>query len=555
MRSLSSLEPPFSADPDRRARQLTRAACAAIPIAFGIFFSFAVPRFGMSMDSPALFYGGDRTLFWLEHPQTPHVFELDAHGDDPKGFHSRYDRSPGWDDPYHYPGFPGFWSSLWARVLTDRWHWMPDIQARHLSLLALHVLGLFLFARYACRLFGATAGLAATVALTLYPSAIGSVINPKDWPSGLFYGVGVLAMGVGLIEGRARQVIAAGLLFGVSLAAKLNGAFGLITVALWSPLVWLLLYRRRRPVTVPLVAAYLYLPVISLVLSIVLWPYLWAGGLPALFQRFAEYLTFMTAYGIGWRPTWSAYALRCLLGYSPPLLLGLATVGLLVGWRGGRQALARWTLLVVWLGFIVLRIAAPHSNFYDGNRHFLEYVPALAMLAGLGAATIGGALVRRFGRLAAAAFALVALADVGIPVVEYYPYETAYFSPLIGGLGGAQARRWLYEPPPYDERRHDNEGDYWSASVPDAVRDLRKVIRPGETFGSCGPWPSQLRVAFQSDDPKQTDTGAADWILETSRSCIESRELSKTRPLILEVHRGGGWVYRILGKRPAFWSP
>ena len=214
--------------------RMARWGTALLALAWLAFGVSVVSRYGMAVDSPALFYSGDRTLFWLEHRHLEGALDLKAA--EPKDFHSPYGREPAQEDPYHYPVFPSFVAALTAHVVSIHWHWLPDLDGRHLGLVLLHIAGLVLFTLYACRLFGTGVGLTAGMVLALYPSAIASAFNnPKDWPSALYYGVGVLAAGVGLVEGRARHLLAAGILFGISLSSKLNGAFGVATVVLGPP--------------------------------------------------------------------------------------------------------------------------------------------------------------------------------------------------------------------------------------------------------------------------------------------------------------------------------
>jgi hypothetical protein len=250
----------------------------------------------------------------------------------------------------------------------------------------IHVVGLFLFGRYACRLLGPGAGVAATVALALFPAALGHSFNdPKDWPCALFYGVAVLAAGVGLVEGRTRSLIASALYAGHALSGKANGLFALVTVALWAPVAYLLLYRPQGRPFAPRLALLLAAPYLAVATFVLLWPWLWYPEQPQTsWSHPAEYVRFVLERGYGPRKTWVAYPFTCVAITTPPIVLVAAALGLATGWRGDRRRRAIWGLLVIWFLLPLLRIAKPRSNFYDANRHFLEYVPALCCLAAVG---------------------------------------------------------------------------------------------------------------------------------------------------------------------------
>ena len=339
--------------------------------------------------------------------------------------------------------------------------------AHHLGLVLLQALALGLFAHYAIRFLGFQAGAFAAVALMLFPSAFGHAFNnPKDWPCAMFYGLAVLAAGEGLVSGRARDILAAGLFAGISLAAKLNAVFVLATLGLWLPIVWFARIRQSSAgEKYRLTAALLAAPYIAGAVFLVSWPWIWDAPPAGMVQRLSGYLSFMAAYGISPRETWTWHPLKCLLYMTPPAVL-LASLVALIAWvrRRDPEATIRVALLVIWVAVPYLRSIAPHSNFYDANRHFIEYVPGLCALAGWGFAqlldvaqrvarrwpgplrTDAGQRALRMALTGAAALSLL------VPLLRYAPFETAYFNVFTGGLGGAQARALFRMPPPTDPR-------------------------------------------------------------------------------------------------------
>jgi hypothetical protein len=214
-------------------------------------------------------------------------------------------------------------------------------------------------------------------------------------------------------------------------------------------------------------AAGLAIPYLAAAVFILLWPWMWFDSLANDWSHLSDYVRFVIDRGRNGRETWTVYPFVCFALTTPLFVLGSGAIGLAVGWRGDRPRRAIWLLLVIWMILPLLRIAAPHSNFYDANRHFIEYVPALCCLAGVGFWMTLGAVGRLAARLAArrrldpartgaltlaATLAMAGLGVVGVvsPVVASHPWETAYFNRLVGGLGGAQRRHPLYQPPPHD---------------------------------------------------------------------------------------------------------
>lgn len=103
--------------------------------------------------------------------------------------------------------------------------------------------------------------------------------------------------------------------------------------------------------------------------------------------------------------------------------------------------------------FIALR-----PNVYDGLRHFLFALPPLAVLAGVGAASLGGRLpasLGRIGRILVPAGVLLA----AVPsLFRLHPYQYVYFNALAG------PRATLHER---------FETDYWTTSYREAAQWIR----------------------------------------------------------------------------------
>jgi hypothetical protein len=542
----------------------------AIAVAAVLYGIAALPSHGVTNDSPSLFYAGDRTLFWLSHRDVPGA--LDFLGPEPEGFHTAFQRDPEFRDPLHYPVLPGLAAAITAQLFHGTLGWMDEIDGHHLGLILMHGLALFIECLLLMRLVGRRAAVAATVALALFPSALGhSFNNAKDWPCAQFYACAILAAAVGLLQERGRWLLLAGAFTGLALACKLNGVFVFVTVLLWTPLLYLLHYRRQRPVSAGVVAGYLLAPYIAGATFFVLWPWLYYGLLPDWWSHIDEYVTFMVNLGRGTRETWTAFPLRPLLFMTPPLVLACAAAYVVAGWRGGRDRIALWSLFLLWLGVPLLRIAVPRSNFLDANRHFIEYVPALCVMAGCGFDLI---CVRLFAWLSSLRWSahhpswartvrqgvyVLCLAAVVWPIVEYAPYETTYFNVFIGGLRGAQQGDGLFSMEGADLRLKGTEGDYWYNSLRSGLRDIRSVVQDGQIVGMCGPTVVLARMNWGDPTPPEfTDTVDGDpdrgdvvYVMPRGVFCEADRieQLKKGRSVVRRVERGGGLIYMVLGPR------
>jgi hypothetical protein len=550
----------------------TPVRAAALIATLALIYGLATMRgHGVSYDEPALNYAGDRTLYWIQHWGAHGT--LDLKGPDPADFASDFPRSPGLEDPLRYPVLPALIGSITSWLFHTELDLVDTIDGHHIGLLLLHAIALFLYCVYASRLLGRGAAIAATLALAMYPSAVGhSFNNAKDWPCAAYYGVFLLALGAGVIDDRFKDLVASGVLAGVAFASKMNAIFAIVTMVVWVPIAYLLLYRRKT-LSASLVGGVLLIPYVACGVFFVTWPWLYQGKLPDWWAHVDEYVHFMVNYGVGTRPTWTIHALKCIWYMSPPLVLATAAIYVAVGWRGDRRTKAVYALLIAWLAVPVLRIAAPRSNFYDANRHFIEYVPGLCALAGAGAAWIGSqvAAAVRSGRLGPqlmrrarpvlAVLAGLAFAILAWPLLEYAPFEATYYNSFLGGLGAAQRSGLFATRAPAETRLSGTEGDYWFGSYRQGLRRAVPQLAKRESIGVCGPptwlaesnWPHPKKPKFTSN----LDKASLVFVVPREPTCGFKliREMEEQRPIMRRIMRGGGLVYEILGRRDGATHP
>ena len=515
-------------------------------------------RYGVTTDSPSLFYAGDRTLFWILNPDVPGA--LDFRGPDPPGFETSFERHPEWKDPLHVPVLAGLLAAVTSKVFHETLGWVDVVDGHHLALVLLHSLALLLFCLYASRLLGSVAGISATVILALFPplSAIpsttprtGRASSSTAWP---FSRQGSASWRLGRATFWPRRSSWAWRSAESSTASSFSPPS-----SSGRPVAFLLLYRGRRAVPGRVVGAYLVAPYIAGVVFFALWPWLYYGRIPDWWRHIHWYMVFLLDYGVGQRSSWTAHPFECLAFMTPPIVLVLALVYALRGWTRSRENAAVHSLLLVWLLVPLVRIAAPHSHFYDANRHFLEYVPALCAMAGGGAALALSWLRKRWSNPRSrwalrGAVGLVCAALVW-PVIRYHPYETAYFNAFVGGLGGAQ-RRALFLSGPSSVRLNGTEGDYWYSSLRAGLRDIESSFPregPSDSAAHVRPWVE--RTCGQAPPcASSTERRPPSWPISSTHrrdpGCVVGTTCatwrSHGRPSGV-WSRGGGLIYEVFG--------
>jgi len=338
----------------------------------------------------------------------------------------------------------------------------------------------------------ASLAMLAAAALTLQPKFVAHAQNnPKDLPGLFVFTLGVLALARLAREPTRRRLVAAAAALGLALTTWLP------SVAL-APLAAVLLLaapRGARPGEDarstswgdPLArrggraAALLAGTVIT---AYLLWPWLWADPLGRLRQigaRIAEFPAGFDVLYFGKLYPSSALPLHYTLGSlavaTPLALLLLAALGAAAARRGGDSGRRRLAGLA--LGWIasVLALDAAASFHYDGVRHVLAVLPAIAILAALGAERAHRAAVRLLRRgaspRAAAVGAALALgapaAAIALDLARLHPFEDAYVALPFRRIAPAATERWF-------------EIEYWGHSYRRLADWLNEEAEQGATI-------------------------------------------------------------------------
>jgi hypothetical protein len=270
----------------------------------------------------------------------------------------------------------------------------------------------------------------------------------------------------------ARQVIGCGVALGVALCVR-PGGFPLLAIyfacaAALSRLAHLPIAgsARQGPSIRPILFKTAAILAIAWVIMVIPWPWAHENMVTHPIQAMKVAASFTTSYPVLYdgRVFMSSdlpwhYLIKFLLITTPPATLLLAVVGLAFGvkdqitaFRSDRSLLAGVTQMWLFVPLIVFVIKRP--NVYDGLRHFLFILPAVAVLAAIGASGVLSGMRCRKARLVAWPAILVLLLLPLKDLIRLHPYQMTYFNAFVGGLGGGYGRY---------------ETDYWVSSYREAM--------------------------------------------------------------------------------------
>ena len=481
-------------------------------IIFGIFiaacFFFAglvtLGDYGITADSPENFLWGDIYLRFFETWDMTYlkygVGENPLIEEPPEPINVFYFKEM--YEPWRYPPVANMISALTHRIFHESLLWLDDIEAHHLAILLMSAGTVYFVFVMASEAFGFIPGAIASVSLCLFPQFIAhSHNNLKDAPMAFFFTITVYSFWRAARTLDVRWAITAGLFLGLSMNVKINAFFIPAIVFLWLFFTYkggnsalgmphaklrgrFVSYGLRRR-EYPSKYNFFVVAFMTVITVYATWPYLWGMPLKGLLESLRYFsdagVETPTIYNGAFYPSSNLlppyYAPHYLLIVTPPVLLVFIALGL---WQMGGYLRSKGTgqsetadmslLLLIWIAVPLMKYAIPGSIVYHGIRHFLEVLPPLCIVAGLGGERIyrfAKSVLCRENEVLSRVAAMFVLSLLFLPliltIVEIHPYEVSYFNFLVGGIKGAEGRYEL---------------DYWCSSFKEAGEWLAKRQGP-----------------------------------------------------------------------------
>lgn len=309
--------------------------------------------------------------------------------------------------------------------------------------------------------FGLFSSLVASFSLATYPLFFSeSHFNIKDPVEASFFGLAIILFYFGSTKKKWYLMLFSSVIAGLALGTKFN--------ALFLPFVvvpWLIFYcyklikkegglkigKKELKKSLPLILSVLFYPVIVLVIFYTFWPYLWQDPM----GHTAEIINYYRSIGTSLPAKmqnflldgWNTYPVIWILYTTPIPILLLTFSGVMwslfqIIWK------KKYVFLLVLLWFLVpiIRVSWPKAAIYGGVRQIMEFIPPMAILAGIGAKYLVGRLENRIKRGKwtnnLVKFAIVAsLVFVMGEMIAIHPNENVYFNQLVGGLSGAKEKQ------------------------------------------------------------------------------------------------------------------
>ena len=443
-------------------------------LAFFIVGLFTLPHYGINWDTINHLPRGQAYLNYFltgkrdysnlpryeDYWQQPDTLFIDA--DREINYRSLYQNdsvSYNWYLEYDGNGHPptsDILSSGFNYVLFQKLHLINDIDAYRVYGIFLAAILVGLVFWWVSEVTGMFAGMVAAASLALYPLfwSESHFNTEKDIPETVYWSLLLFAVWRGVTQKSWKWILVSGVFFGLALGTKFNVVFSVFIIVPW--LIYYLIrtnYKNkvtRKSITnnKKLILSVAAAPIIGLAIFILAWPYLWGdiiGNLATVVEFYKIIgltenvdIRFVGLLGMNTYPTiWITYT-------TPIVILLLALAGVIWSvFQTKDDKRSFYVLILLWLFVPIARVMMPGANIYGGVRQIMEYIPAMAMLAGIGAFGIRKIVTGKFNapKSVVSAVLLLAFVPITLKLISIHPNENVYFNQIAGGLSGAREKQ------------------------------------------------------------------------------------------------------------------
>lgn len=383
--------------------------------------------------------------------------------------------SPFHEAPQEFPPVADTLSAATMYIFSYDLGWINPVDGFHLFTVLLATVFLGVLYQVAKPRIGKFNAFLAVIFLSLFPRFWGDMhFNVKDVPETIFFGIVILTFITWMEKPSLWKAVLTGIFWGLALGTKANAIFlpiilliGLVPWGLnandWHTF-WDWIKHHVNGILVMVgVAGVVYIGS---------WPYLYAHPVNNL-KTYWIYI--LSQGGRSGGTGLNIDPIRQVIFTTPEIMLVALIIGMIFALRRVREPF--WRIMIVWLIFPILRASLPGTVNFDGIRHFLEFLPAAAIIAGFG---LGHSLEWLSGRgihaVTARGIALVLLAVQFLVIYPvYFPYLHIYYNQVSGGLAGARYG-WLGA----------DAGDYWKSSYRQGMAWLDRNAPPGSIVRGMG---------------------------------------------------------------------
>ena len=497
-------------------KKILRVGILATAVFLGVMF-LTLEDYGISWDEPIHFLRGQSYLHYFLTGKTRYDEAVE-----PK---SHYENNSLGAEFFlvreGHPPINDVFSAVFNQVFHQKLKLLGDIEAYHLFNISAASFLVFIVVIFAYETYGLFAAVIAFLVVSLYPLFFSEAhFNVKDPAETAFFAATIWTFWKSVQKGSPKWLFLTAVFFGLALGTKFN--------VLFLPLIIVPYYFFIRPlkkISKRYILGLTVSPLIVLAIFFLSWPLLWQETIPNLLKVISYYKQLGT--GHNYEPSFlllgglNLFPTYWIIVTTPVAVLMLTIIGMLGTFISKRRD-GVGMLWLLWLLIPIVRVTVPGMSIYGGVRQIMEFLPAMALLAGLGASYLIQKLKLTIYKYL---FILITFILLLIPIVKYHPHENVYFNFLVGGLKGAKEKNipywgnsygnaykpaidWLNENAPINSRLALIQGT--SLNIPQIM--LRKDITFGNHFWSGIERKGEYLLELTHNDPVRYYPYAWDYV-------------------------------------------
>lgn len=413
-----------------------------MPLAFLVVSIFTLNNYGISWDEPIHFYRGQALFHYFITGQKTYAENKSYYQDNSLSGDYFINSDIG------HPPINDILAAGFNYIFYQKLGVMSDIGSLHLFNIISSTLLVFVVVAFAYQELGWFASVVSGLSLGLYPLFFSeSHFNIKDPPQTAFFALTIWSFWLSLKKGEAKWLLLSSISFALALGMKFNilflpfiiGPYLLIRyfyIIKAGPKFLFQQLKKIKPVYY--ICFFIVAPLIVAIIFFGTWPYLWQDPIGNLFQITKYYKDI----GTNNSNAFNSYPLIWIITTTPPIILILSIMGVISAFFLRQSKEKTSYLWLIWFLLPIARVTIPGTVTYGGIRQIMEYIPALALLSGLGAWRITEKLKLNFQLKIMTCIVLLGL--LSLPIIKLHPNENVYFNFLIGGLAGAKQRNVPY---------------------------------------------------------------------------------------------------------------
>lgn len=362
-----------------------------------------------------------------------------------------------------HPPVGGILAAFTNYVFYQKFNIMGDLESHHLAEVLSAFLIVLAVALLVYKKFGILASVVASTTLSSYPLFFSeSHFNIKDPMLASFFGLTIIIFYLGITKRKILTILLSGIFLGLATGVKFNTFFLPFIIG-----PWLLLYftkeflkNKTKKAKFKFIKKNLFvgvaiisIPLIAFILFFSLWPFLWENTWTNIDKIFGFY----KQIGLGTpvemesyiKHGWNTYPVIWIIYTTPIPVLVLTFFGITKSSLKILKGEDFYLLVILWLFVPILRVSWPNTTIYGGVRQIMEYIPAMAILCGIGAWWLILLIEKVFKKITVFVklgkiLILLSLLFVVFEMVRIHPNQNVYFNQLVGGIRGAREKNIPY---------------------------------------------------------------------------------------------------------------